>query len=172
LGIELTEQQRSDAQSFEYYADLGGNLADPTTCLPRTLPLTERDGETGAACRVFELVRGESGWSGPARLPVEEPADRLAREHLARVEICGSESECADYEVCEIPQIFGAESTCRTQEAITEDGWCYVSEAQTLGNPALTAACPDGSPGSKLRFGGAGVLESSAYSYIVCSGPR
>lgn len=172
LGIELTEAQLSEAESFEYYAELGGDFSDPTACLPRTLPLTERDGETGVACRIFELVRGGSGCSSPARAAVEEPAVRLAREQLASLNVCASESECAEYNVCEVPQISNAESTCRTQEQITEDGWCYVSERQTLGNPDLTKACPDGSPGSKLRFGGAGVLESGAFSYLVCSGQR
>lgn len=172
LGIELTEEQLGAAQSFEYFADLGGDFADQTACLPRTLPVAESDEGTGAACRIFELIPGGDGCSGPGRLPVDEATVELARLQLMSVDVCSTEAECGEYTVCEVPQIVDAESTCRTQEAITEDGWCYLSELHALGNPELLDACPDGPSRGKLRFGGAGVLTPGAFSYVACSGQR
>lgn len=172
LGIELTEEQRSAAESFQYFEGLGGDFASASACMPWALPLAERADGMGAACRIFEVSRGASGCSGPGRLPVEETVVNLARVQMQSVDLCATEQECRAYTVCEVPQIVNADSTCRTQEETTEDGWCYVSESQALGNAELLDDCPDGPFRGKVRLAGAGLLTPGEHSYIVCNGQR
>lgn len=175
LGVELAEAERETVASYWYASDVISQPLDEGSCLPLLLPVVEGEAEEGetsvnAACRVFEMTRGGPTCPSPSRLSVSDADASAARRELEARELCGSDAECATWTACEIPQITAPNSTCRSQEEIAEDGWCYVSESQGLGNPGLLESCPEVLPPSRLRFGGAGKPNASSLTVFVCSG--
>lgn len=158
LGIELSEAQQSEIESSLYLSDFLSSSVDPAACLPRLLPVTLGEEGLKAACRVFEVRRGAPGCAVAGRSAVTDYDAAVVRQAMADLDACSGETDCNAQSVCEIPQITESGSTCLTEEQVTEDGWCYVSEPQGLGNADLVAACnTGGAPRRKLRWGGAGM---------------
>ncbi len=156
-------------------------------CLPRKLsPTTGTDAATGnplpptVPCKVIEAripKMGEACGCGAGREPGVVGADpdsvKLANAVRAGLQTAGSckdAASCAAYCLCGVTQLAGVRG-CEFDDPppAALAGYCYIDEAQKIGNSALVAACP-ASQKRKLRFVGENTPASGATTFIACAG--
>ncbi len=155
-------------------------------CLPRKLTPskgTDADGNPvppSVPCKVIEarkLKDGETCGCGPLRAPgvvgADPDTEKLAsavRAALQKKGSCNTAAECDAFCLCGITQLAG-NAGCEVDESPPPAlaGYCYIDQAQKIGNPALVSACP-ASEKRKLRFVGANTPAAGATTFIACAG--
>jgi hypothetical protein len=154
----------------------------PTTpdglCLPNRV--TETTSGQVASCVVLEGTKASTCTCDPtkARSPVSAQAQPLVQS--AQAEPAGMGLTC----FCEVTQLCvsgtagcaeaaGADLTsCRTDPASTENGWCYVDANDGKAEAAVIASigkCPPKDT-QQLRFLGSGAPQPGATFFVTCTG--
>jgi hypothetical protein len=152
-------------------------------CLPRTLvPETNPDLPTygQVPCAVIEAAFSADGTcpscdSIAGRKDPNPEIRPAVLQNLSQTGQCGGASgqDCSSLCLCEIEQLTGAElNDCQNTEIpgnIT--GYCYVDEAQGIGNPELLAKCP-ATQRRILRFvdPNSNTPQKGAVTFIACIG--
>lgn len=88
---------------------------------------------------------------------------------------CGGTTQipCDSYHLCEILQLTGdAQTACLNEIDYPTNlvpGYCYIDEAQGIGNPQLLVGCP-ATEQRKLQFVGKDTPLSGSITFIACVG--
>ena len=165
-----------------YVNQLSGN----PSCLPRPLPIVSAPTSgftSGQAHCVLSLAAPALGQAcvcdADRSLSLAPPGIAKAVVLQARVSgSCDGVSgvACSDLCVCDLEQSRGAALTQCQSDAATPTtelpaGFCYIDASQDppLGNPALVAGCPQGSP-RMLRVLGPAPVEPAPLVFLSCYG--
>lgn len=141
-------------------------------CLPRQL--VPDDGQV--PCAVVEATRTENPCD-PAlgRGPVNDAVVPAVHKQLQASGSCGGTTQipCDSYHLCEILQLTGdAQTACLNEIDYPTNlvpGYCYIDEAQGIGNPQLLVGCP-ATEQRKLQFVGKDTPLSGSITFIACVG--
>ncbi len=109
-----------------------------------------------------------------ARSDVTPDVEESVRNRLLDSYHCEDETQCAAWQLCEIDQIRAETDqdglmSCRHDGTAIGDGWCYIDEQLSLGNPDLVRNCP-ATARRKVRFAGAGRPEPNSVTVVYCAG--
>ncbi len=144
-------------------------------CLPRQLAVEDNK----VPCAVVEAtLQPVACDENQGRTPPNPKIIPAVQKQLESAGSCGGATgiNCADYSMCEIQQLAGADQQSCLNDVDyngSRPGYCYIDEAQNIGNAGLLTGCPP-TERRKLQFvtpeGGVATPASGSITFIACVG--